>query len=642
MKTTHLLYFIAFTLCLNTGKVQGQSSKPAAFDIPIKEFPLSQVKLLDGPFKDAMERDIAWLKSIDIDRLLVAFRTTAGLPVTAKPYGGWESTKDDFNGIRGHFLGHYLSACAKAFATTGDKEIKSRMDKIVGELAKCQDKYGNGYIGAFPESMFDDLNQGKKVSWVPWYTMHKLFAGLYDVYVYGSNIQVYQVLMKLTEWAKKKTDGLSPEAMQQVLRTEQGGMTEVLANIYSVTQRPEHLALAQRFDHHYLLDNMAQQKDILTGLHANTQIPKMIGAAREYEVTSEADYRKAAGFFWDRVVNHYSSVTGGNSVGEMFKEPDNLAAYVNVDCTDETCNAYNMLKLTEHLYSWTGDVKYVDYYERALINCILASQSPTKYESEPAGMMTYHQPIKSGMWKRMNDPENCFWCCTGTGSENHVQYGKFIYSYDKEGVYVNLFIASQVYYPEKKMTIKQETGFPENSDIKLTFISTTTPTKWKVRIRVPYWATKGATVKIDGRAYPAKAEPGSYLVIDRFWTSKDVVEISMPMSLHKEAIAGNDNMIALMYGPVVLSGKLGNEGLNKQVLFGLNGDQTFENLHVEPITIPKFKGITDDLNAWIKPVPGKPLWFETVGKGVPNDVTLMPYYMQFFERGAIYWETVPE
>ncbi|HEY4786628.1 MAG TPA: beta-L-arabinofuranosidase domain-containing protein, partial [Bacteroidales bacterium] len=290
-------------------------------------------------------------------------------------------------------------------------------------------------------------------------------------------------------------------------------------------------------------------------------------------------------------------------------------------------------------YSWTGDLRYADYYERALINCILASQSPAKYENMQAGMMTYHQPIKSGMWKRLNDPEDCFWCCTGTGSENHVQYGKFIYSYDKEGIYVNLFTASQVTYPDKKMVIKQETQFPESSDIKFTFISTTTPTKWKVRIRVPYWANNGVTVKINGRVHPAQASPGSYLVIDRFWTTKDVMEVSIPMSLHKESIAGNANIIALMYGPMVLSGKLGTAGLNVQTIFGVNGDQVYDKLKVEDISVPKFKGVTDDLNTWIKPVAGKPLLFQTVGKGDPTDVTLMPYYKQFFERDAIYWET---
>jgi Uncharacterized protein conserved in bacteria len=638
-------YYLTFTVLLiifsNVNSLLSQPAKQTTGVVQIKEFPMNQVKLLDGPFKEAMERDIAWLKTVNTDRVLVAFRTTAGIATNAKAYGGWESPKDDFNGIRGHFLGHYLSACSKAFAVTGDKDLKARIDYIVSELGKCQDKYGNGYIGAFPESMFDELNQGKKVRWVPWYTMHKVLAGLYDTYVYGSNIQVYQILMKLTDWTKKKTDGLTPEAMQEVLKTEQGGMTEVLADIYSVTQKTEHMALAQRFDHRLLLDNMSQQKDILTGLHANTQIPKMIGAAREYEVTSNATYRKAAEFFWDRVVNHYSAVTGGHSIDEMFKEPDNLTSYLNVNCTDETCNAYNMLKLTEHLFSWTGSTQYPDYYERTLINCILASQSPAKYESMPAGMMTYHQPIKSGLWKRMNDPENCFWCCTGTGSENHVQYGKFIYSYDKDGVYVNLFLASQLNYADKKMTIKQETAFPESSDIKLTFISTTTPTKWKVRIRVPSWVAGEVAVKINGRAFPVKATPGTYLVLDRFWTSKDIVEFSLPMALHKETIAGNNNIMAFMYGPVVLSGRLGNSGLNQSLLFAINGNQTFENLDITTVPIPKLKGITEDLNTWIKPVVGKPLQFQTVGKGDPSDITLIPYYKQFFERGAIYWEALP-
>jgi uncharacterized protein len=620
--------------------IQGisQTTKATAFSIPVKEFPLNQVKLLDGPFKDAMDRDIAWLKSVNADRLLVAFRKTAGLPATAKPYGGWEGSDEKMDGIRGHYLGHYLSACAKAYVNTGDKDIKTRIDYIIKELTLCQDKIGDGYIGAFPETMFDDLNQGKDVRWVPWYTMHKIFAGLFDVYNYASNPQVYQVLMKLTDWAKKKTDGLSADEMQKVLKREQGGMTEVLADIYSVTQKPDHLVLTRRFDHLLMLDNMSGQKDILSGLHANTQIPKMIGAAREYEVTSDPAYRKAAEFFWDRVVNHYSSVTGGNSFDEHFKDPDKIAAYLPISDADETCNAYNMLKLTEHLFSWSGDVRYTDYYERALINCILASQSTSKYDNMPAGMMTYHQPLQAGLWKRLNDPENCFWCCTGTGSENHVQYGKLIYSSDKEGLYINLFIASQLNWTEKKMTVKQETLFPDDNTTKISFTSTGAPSKIKVRVRIPYWTSPGVNIKINGHPYAAKIIPGSYLTIERFWTNKDIMEIYLPMSLHKEPTPDDKGVVAFMYGPMVLSGKLGTEGLNVQTLFGTNGEPSFHKIKDEKApAIPKFTGVAENLDTWIKPVPGKTLTFQTAGKGSPADVTLIPYYKQFFERYNLYW-----
>jgi hypothetical protein len=338
-------------------KAGNEPQKTTKIDFKAKEFELAQVTLLDGPFKDAMNRDIAWLKMLDTERLLASFRTVAGLPSTSQPYGGWEGPDQKFDGIRGHYLGHYLSACAKAYACTKDKEIKKRVDYLVTELAKCQKQYGNGYIGAFSESLFDDLIQGKKVPWVPWYTMHKIFAGLYDVYNYTGNAEVYAALLKLMDWAKKKTDTLSDETLQNMLKTEQGGMTEVFADIYAITQKPDHLVLAKRFDHKMLLESMTNGKDNLTGLHANTQIPKMIGAAREYEVTAEPSYMKAAEFFWDCVVNHRTTVTGGNSVDEQFKEPDVLAAYLNRDHANETCNAYNMLKLTNHLYYWTGDVK---------------------------------------------------------------------------------------------------------------------------------------------------------------------------------------------------------------------------------------------------------------------------------------------
>jgi uncharacterized protein len=634
LKTSLLLSLILFQIV----KAGTEPQKTTKIDFKAKEFELAQVTLLDGPFKDAMNRDIAWLKMLDMERLLSSFRLVAGLPSTVQPYGGWEATDAKFDGIRGHYLGHYLSACAKAYACTKDKEIKKRIDYLVTELAKCQKQYGNGYIGAFPEKLFDDLIQGQKVSWVPWYTMHKIFAGLYDVYNYTGNAEVYAVLLKLTDWARKKTDGLSAESLQNMLKTEHGGMTETLADLYAITQKPEHLALAKRFDHKMLLESMASGKDNLTGLHANTQIPKMIGAAREYEVTAEPVYMKAAEFFWECVVNHRTTATGGHSIYEHFKEPDVLAAYLNSAHANETCNAYNMLKLTAHLYDWTGNIRYADFYERTLINCILASQCPVKYEKEPAGMMSYHQPIKPGLWKRLNDKENSFWCCTGTGSENHVQYGKLIYAYDNEGLIINFFVASQLSWDEKKMTVKQETNFPESDYSKITVESSEKPQKMKIRIRVPWWANKGVQVKINGKVQNISATPSSYITLEKIWFNKDIIEVTMPMALYKEGLPDKKNIVAFLYGPMVLSGQLGKSGLTLETLYGINGKEYLDQFKLDSIAVPHFENVDEDLNSWIKPVLGKPLTFQTTGKGVPNDVTLIPYFKQFLERYSIYWE----
>jgi DUF1680 family protein len=626
--------FVSLNVPMSFGS---EPMKNLKVDTKVKEFELGEVVLLDGPFKEAQNRDIAWLKSLDMERLLAAFRKTAGIPSKAVEYGGWEAADAKFDGIRGHFVGHYLSALAKGYAVTGDKDLKKRIDYMVDELAKCQKASKANYIGAFPESMFDDLNAGKQVSWVPWYTMHKLMAGLYDIYNYSSNANVYQVLMQLTDWGKVKTDPLDDETMQKVLKTEQGGMAEVLANIYAITQKPAHLALAKKFEHRMLLDNMKAGADILTGLHANTQIPKMIGAAREYEVTGDESYRISSSFFWD-CVQHRTSVTGGHSVQEHFKEPGVLAKYLNIPEQDETCNAYNMLQLTSHLFDWTGDVKYAEYMERTLINTILASQTPTKYENEPAGMTTYHQSITPGYWKRFCDKENSFWCCTGTGVENHVIYNKYIYAYDKDGLIVNLFVGSQLSWTSKGLILKQESLFPEQESSKFT-ISADKPLKMKIKIRVPSWAKSGISVKINGRPFAPKAVNGGYAELEKVWVAKDVIEVSFPMSLHQECLPDNSNMVAFLYGPMVLSGQLGNAGLKKEHFFGTDGDQNWK-LKVDSIIVPSFSAVGEGLT-WIKPDPAKPLTFTTSGKGSPSDVTLIPYYKHFFERYSIYWEIKP-
>jgi DUF1680 family protein len=418
-------------------------------------FDLKDVRLLDGPFHDAMLRDQKFLLSIDPDRLLHTFRINAGLPSSAKPLGGWEAPDVE---LRGHSLGHFMSACALMYSSTGDARFKTRADGLVEELAKVQAAmpsrgFHAGYLSAFPEEFFDRVDARQKV-WAPYYTLHKIMAGLLDVYTHCDNQQALDVLTKLADWVKFRVDRLSDEQQQRALETEFGGMNEVLANLYGATGNAEYLRIARKFDHQALFDLLARGVDPLNRLHANTQIPKMIGAAREYELTGEKRYRDIASFFWDRVSNHRSYVIGGHSDGEDFFPPETFSKHLGVSST-ETCNTYNMLKLSRKLFSWSPSAETMDFYERGLYNHILASQDPA------TGMMCYYVPLKPGAFKTYSKPEDSFWCCTGTGMENHAKYPDTIYFHDDQSLYINLFIASELNWREKGLTLRQETRFPE-------------------------------------------------------------------------------------------------------------------------------------------------------------------------------------
>ena len=614
----------------DTFRLQENPKTKAEIKVPIKASPfgLPDVRLLDGPFRDAMLRDQKYLLELDSDRLLHTFRVTAGLPSSAKPYGGWEAPDVE---LRGHSLGHLLSALALMYSSTGDERFRDKANALVAELAKVQQAmpsrgFHPGYLSAFPEEFFDRVDASQRV-WAPYYTIHKIMAGLLDVYLLGRNRQALDVLLKKADWVKFRVDRLTEEQQQAALNTEFGGMNEVLANLYAVTGQPEHLRVARKFDHRRVFDPLARGEDPLTGLHANTQIPKAIGAAREYELSGDQRDHDIASFFWERVAHHRSYVIGGNSDDEIFFPPEQFSKHLGAAST-ETCNTYNMLKLTRHLFAWAPSAKTMDFYERGLYNHILASQDPA------TGMMSYYVPLRPGAFKTYSTPDASFWCCVGTGMENHAKYGDTIYFRGGQSLYVNLFIASELTWKEKGLTLRQETRFPEEETTRLTFKSAG-PVKLALQIRYPSWAQSGITLTVNGKQEPVTAKPGSYLTIEREWKNGDTAQVRWPMSLHLEAMPDDSRMVALLYGPVVLGGDLGDEGLEEARRFGPSAPQLGR---VKPVEVPAFIGEVKDVLAKVKPVPGAPLNFRTNGLGRPQDVLLAPFYKLSNRRYNVYWK----
>jgi uncharacterized protein len=590
-------------------------------------FALDEVRLLDGPFKDAMVRDQQYLLSLDQDRLLHNFRVTAGLPSNAEPLGGWEAPDVE---LRGHSVGHYLSAVSIMFASTGDARFKERADKLVSELAKIQTaeaaRFHPGYLSAFPEEFFDRVDTRQRV-WAPYYTIHKIMAGLLDAYQLTGNAQALDVLKKQADWVGFRVNRLTDEQQQRALDTEFGGMNDVLANLYSVTGDAKYLETAKRFEHRRILDPLAKGIDPLDNIHANTQIPKIIGVAREYELTGEPRYRDIATFFWDRVVHHRSFVMGGNSDGESFFPEDQTSHHLGAD-GPETCNTYNMLKLTRHLFAWAPSAGAMDFYERALVNHILSSQDPK------TGMVSYYCPLKPGAFKTFSTPTDSFWCCVGTGMENHAKYNDSIYFHDASSLYVTLFIPSELTWKQKGVKVRQQTKFPDDDSTSLT-IDAASPVQLALKIRYPSWAQSGVTVAVNGTAQKTNATPGSFITIDRQWKTGDRIDVRLPMALHMEALPDDPHIQALLYGPVVLAGDLGTTGLDAVKRYGPSGPAVGR---VTPIPIPAFVAPNaSEVLAHVERVQGQPLTFRTKGLGQPNDVTLIPLYKTFEPRYTVYW-----
>ena len=603
------------------------TAKPIQFQA--QPFDLQNVRLLDGPFKDAMLRDRSYLHALDADRLLHMFRVTAGLPSGAEPFGGWESP--DFI-LRGAFIGHYLTACALMYVSADDGVLKDKADYIVMELAKCQQAIGSGYLSAFPLDFFDDIEAGEPgrtgISRVSWYVIHKIMDGLFNMYKFIGNQHALDVLKNMAAWAKQRIYRLDEDHLQEVLNIEHGGMKGLLLNLYAVTQDQDHLRLAMRFEHKRVFDPLAQNDDdILIWLHGNSTIPKILGAAHRYELFGEKRYHDIVDFFWNQIVNTRSYVTGGSTDHEHWQQPNKLSCQLS-NRTHESCTTYNMLKLTRHLFGWTAAPRYADYYERALFNGILPTQNPDD------GMMMWYVPMASGYYKCFSMPESdgspdrkdAFMCCVGTGIESFAKLCDSVYFHNGEELFINQFIASEMRWQDKGLRLRQETEFPAG-DYTQFFLSLDNPVEFTLHLRIPYWAVHGGEVSLNGKSLQEFSSHGDYLTLKRNWEDGDTLKLRLPMCLHLHPMPDDDTVAAIMYGPLVLAGELGKTDV-PSVKAG-------EASMIEPVDAPVFVVESDDLNKWIQPVEGKTLTFRTVGQD--EDVTLIPFYQLFDDRYAIYW-----
>ncbi|MDN3584292.1 glycoside hydrolase family 127 protein [Mucilaginibacter flavus] len=590
-----------------------------AYATPIKaySFDLKDVSLLESPFKQAMRVDEAYLLTIEPDRLLSAFRSHSGLKAKGKMYEGWESS-----GVAGHTLGHYLSAISMHYASTRNPEFLKRVNYIVAELGECQVARKTGYVGAIPkeDTLWAEVAKGEIRShgfdlnggWSPWYTVHKVMAGLVDAYLYTNNTQALKICEGMANWTGETIKNLDDEKLQKMLLCEYGGMAETLVNLYAFTGNKKYLDLSYKFYDKRILDPLAEGKDILPGKHSNTQIPKIIASARRYELTGDKKDQAIAGFFWQTVTNDHSYATGGNSNYEYLSEPRKLNDRLTENTT-ETCNTYNMLKLTRHLFAVQPSAMLMDYYEKALYNHILASQN------HETGMVCYFVPLRMGGKKSYSTPFDDFTCCVGTGMENHVKYNENIYFRGADGsLYVNLFIPSVLKWADKGISVTQQSSLP-SSDLSTFTINSKKPVAFAVRIRKPKWAGN-VSISINGKTQPVVIDAQGYLVLNRKWKNNDKITLTTPESLYTEAMPDNANRRAVFYGPVLLAGVLG-------------------NTEPDPLKgVPVFVTSETDPNKWLQMVDKKRLSFSANGISKPNEVTLIPFNQTKNEYYSVYWD----
>ncbi len=599
------------------------ASAPAAEGVLLKArpFPMSAVRLLPGPFLQAQEANRAYLHRLPVERLIHNFRLNAGLPSAAQPLGGWERPDCE---LRGHFTGHYLSACALAWAGTRDRVLKERAEAVVAELARCQQALGGGYLSAFPAEFFERLKARKKV-WAPFYTLHKIMAGLLDVHLSCGNSEALATAERLADWVDRWSEPLSEAHMQEVLQTEFGGMNEVLYNLWAVTGEARWGRVGDRFHHKRFFDPLALRRDELTRLHVNTQVPKVIGFARRYELTGERRYRDAAEFFFYEVTGARCYATGGTSNAEAWlTEPLRLAEELRRSAnTAECCVAYNLLKLTRRLYQWTADPRYFDYYERTLLNHRLGTIHPGR------GVTQYYLSLAPGAWRTFAGEWDSFWCCTGTGIEEFAKLNDSIYFCDDQGLFVNLFVASELDWPERGLRLRQQTRFPEQGGVAFSF-ELPRPVRLTLRIRVPWWA-EGARARLNRRPLEASAGAGGYLVLDRVFRQGDRLELDLPMRLRAEPLPDDPTLAAVLYGPLVLAGELGREGLSDELVYGKMGP----DVRRHPIPVPELGGDPERAEQWLKPAGGERPAFRTAEPNPP--LVLSPFYRILDQRYNIYW-----
>ncbi|MEO8777149.1 MAG: glycoside hydrolase family 127 protein [Rhodanobacter sp.] len=600
------------------------AANPVSREQPVfrmQGFALDQVRLLDSEFATAAATNLRYLHSLPVDRLAHSFRVQAGIASQAAPLGGWE--KPDCE-LRGHFSGgHYLSAAALAWASLGDQTLKQRGDQLVAALAACQQP--NGYLSAFPESFFDRLSHGQKV-WAPLYTIHKIQAGMLDMYRHAGNPQARQVATGIGDWLVHWLNGFSDNEIAHILKTEYGGINDSMTELYAITGNDRYLDAAHRFDQASLFDPLAAHRDELQGLHSNTQIPKVIGAARRYELTGEPRYRRIAEFFWETVTRNRSYATGGSSNDEFWKTgPGNLKGQLGLYAA-ESCVAYNLLKLTRHIYRWNGDPRAFDYYERTLYNTRLGTQDGN-------GMKLYYYPLQAGANKFYNSPFNSFWCCTGTGAEEFARFNENIYFHEGQDLYVNLFIPSELSWPQQQLTLRQETTFPREPRTRFT-LKLGKPTTMALNLRIPEWIGPDAAVHLNGKALEEFASPGSYLTLRREWHDGDRIELELPMTLRSAALPGEDSLRAVLYGPLVLAARLGGQGLTHAMQYA--DMLAAPSPEPKPQPAPRINADKPEDTGWMRVLSTDELRFEaTTSQGT---VAVAPLNRIHAERYAVYWQ----
>lgn len=586
-------------------------------------FALNQVRLLDSDFATGAAINRRYLQSIPVDRLARSFRVQAGLASSAAPLGGWE--KPDCE-LRGHFSGgHYLSAAAFAYASQGDEILKARADELVTQLAACQQP--NGYLSAFPESFFDRLSSGQKV-WAPFYTIHKIQAGMLDMYRYAGNRQALTVATGIGNWTVRWLNGFSDAQLAHILKTEYGGMNESMYELYATTGNGRYMDAAHRFDQVSLFDPLAAHRDELQGLHSNTQIPKIIGAARRYELTGDPRYRRIAEFFWETVTTERTYATGGSSNGEFWNTgPGDLKGQLGLYAA-ECCVAYNLLKLTRHIYAWNGDPRAFDYYERTLYNARLGTQDAN-------GLKLYYYPLQPGGNKFYNSPTDSFWCCTGSGAEEFARFNDSIYFREGKDLYVNLFIPSELSWPEEQLTLRQETAFPREPLTRLV-LGLKAPEHRAIHLRIPQWIGPDAAVRVNGETLDVFASPGSYLTLRREWRDGDRIELDLPMQLYTEALPGDDEQRAVLYGPLVLAARLGSAGLTQSMQYC--GYDAAPNPEPKPQPSPTIlANAAQDVSSWMRVHLASELSFEATTR--QGKIAVAPLNQIHAERYAVYWKS---
>lgn len=626
------------------GKRRGLRLNEAA-PLACREFDLADVTLLPGPFHDNMARDLEYLASFDCDRLLAPFEQVAGLPTRAPSLGGWES-----QGLASHYCGHYLSAAAMMHAHTRDPRLQQKVAYLLPRLAACQQANGRadaqfrGYCTGIPQSKaaFRQVLAGHidvhsphalysfslNGLWSPWYTVHKIMAGLRDVWLYMGRAQARQILLGMTDWAAQFPRALSTAQMQTMLVSEQGGMNEVLADVYAITGEQAHRTLAMQFNQVAQLAPLMRREDILDGLHANQYIPRVIGIARQYELTGSDDYRTGAEFFWRNVVRRRSFVFGGNSDRENFFPIGDAWRHLSVGSA-ETCCTYNMLKLTNHYFCWNASMEAADFHERALVNHILGSQDPA------TGGMTYYLSMQPGHFKTFSSRWDSCWCCAGTGMENHAKYSRGIYYHDADTLWVNLYLASQLRWREKGLTLRQHTRFPEANTVRLE-VACARPVRAALKLRHPYWSTPAMAVRINGRPVDA-GKPGTYVALARRWRDGDVVDIELRTPLRIERMAHHPSKLAILAGPMVLAAALGDALMSPPIPIAGADQYQWEKV-ADPVTLPTLDVRGRPVEDWVRPDPEQPLVWRTHGAGRPADVRLLPLHRIARERYLVYFD----